>query len=102
MTDLSAVIGGGVYRGSAYPDLVGGYIFGDWGRGNGHLFIATPPSFGIGVWKFTELEVQISSGQAGIGQLLGIGQDEAGEFYILTRELGTGPSGNSGSICKLL
>jgi glucose/arabinose dehydrogenase len=99
--DLSAVIGGAVYRGSALPDLVGGYIFGDWGRGNGHLFMAYPPSFNIGEWKFMEMMVENPSGQAGIGQLLGIGHDEAGEIYILTREPGTGPSGNSGSVYKL-
>jgi uncharacterized repeat protein (TIGR03806 family) len=28
-----AVIGGFVYRGSALPDLVGSYVFGDWGTG---------------------------------------------------------------------
>jgi glucose/arabinose dehydrogenase len=99
--DLSAVISGGVYRGPAFPDLVGAYIFGDWGRGNGHLFIAYPPSVGIGTWKFTEIELEISSDQAEIGQLLGIGQDEDGEFYILAREPGTGPSGNAGSVYKL-
>jgi glucose/arabinose dehydrogenase len=100
--DLSAVIGGGVYRGSALPDLVGGYVFGDWGRGNGHLFIAYAPNVSTGTWQFTELKVEISSGQAGIGQLLGIGQDEDGEFYILTRQPGTGPTGNTGSVYKLV
>ena len=99
--DLSAVIDGGVYRGSAFPDLVGGYIFGDWGRGNGHLFIAYPPSVGVGSWKFTEIELEIPSGQVGIGQLLGIGRDEDGEFYILTRQPGAGPTGNTGSAYKL-
>jgi len=89
--DLSAVIGGGVYRGSALPYLVGGYIFGDWGRGNGHLFIAYPPRVGVGTWKFTEIELKIPSDQGGIGQLLGIGHDETGEFYILTnRQYGLG------------
>jgi len=40
--DLSAIIGGMVYQGTALPELRGGYVFGDWGRGNGHLFLALP------------------------------------------------------------
>ena len=98
--DLSAIIGGMVYRGKSLPEFTGDYLFGDWGRGNGHLFVASPPSFGIGSWRITEVEV--AGKQSEIGQLLGIGQDEEGELYVLTRVPGVGPTGNSGSIYKIV
>ena len=100
--DLSAIIGGPVYRGEAIPELAGGYIFGDWGRGNGHLFVAYPPTLGLGSWKITEIQTEVSGNQAEIGQLLGIGQDENGELYLLTKAPGVGAIGNSGSIYKMI
>ena len=100
--DLSAIIGGMVYRGNTIPELAGGYIFGDWGRGNGHLFVAYPPTLGLGSWKITEIQTEVSGNQAEIGQLLGIGQDENGELYLLTKAPGVGAIGNSGSIYKMI
>jgi glucose/arabinose dehydrogenase len=97
--DLSAVIGGMVYHGKAIPELAGKYIFGDWGKGNGHLFVADSPTFGVGAWKFIEMEV--SGNPSEIGQLLGIGQDENEELYLLTRAPGVGATGNSGSVYKI-
>ena len=95
--DLSAVIGGIVYRGKVIPELTGGYIFGDWGRGRGHLFVAYPPPFGFGIWEINEIPLEIE-----IGQLLGIGQDTVRELYLLTKAPGSGAIGNSGSIYKLV
>lgn len=95
--DLSAVIGGAVYRGKTIPVLAGGYIFGDWGRGRGHLFVAYPPYFGFGRWEVTEIPLKIE-----IGQLLGIGQDASGELYLLTKAPGLGAIGNSGAVYKLV
>ena len=100
--DLSAIIGGFIYRGQALPDLYGAYIFGDWGRGNGRLFIAHPPAFGIGLWEITELQVTIPGGQLGIGQLLGVGQDEHGELYLLVKAPGIGPTGDSGVVYRVV
>ena len=100
--DLSAIIGGLIYRGNTIPELAGGYIFGDWGRGNGHLFVAYPPTLGLGSWKITEIQTEVSGNQAEIGQLLGIGQDENGELYLLTKAPGVGAIGNSGSIYKMI
>jgi glucose/arabinose dehydrogenase len=94
--DLSAIIGGVVYRGEAIPELKDGYVFGDWGRGNGHLFVAYPPGFGSGLWDITEIQLDIE-----IGQLLGIGEDERGELYLLTKAPGVGASGNSGAAYKI-
>jgi glucose/arabinose dehydrogenase len=98
--DLSAIIGGMIYRGNAIPALMGGYVFGDWGRGNGRLFVAFPPSLGLGSWKITA--IQISENATKLGQLLGIGQDEKKELYLLTRAPGVGPTGNTGSIYKIV
>jgi len=100
--DLSAVIGGMVYHGKALPELNGGYIFGDWGRGNGHLFIAHPRALGRGSWNVTEIQMEIAGRTSGIGQLLGIGQDENGELYLLTKDPGIGATGNSGSVYKIV
>lgn len=100
--ELSAVIGGAVYRGRAIPELDGGYVFGDWGRGNGHLFVAHPPRFGLGLWQTTELQVESPDPSQGMGQLLGIGQDENGELYVLTKAPGIGATGDTGIVYKLV
>ena len=90
---LSAIIGGMVYRGKAIPEFVGGYIFGDWGRGQGRLFIAHPPQ-----WNMAEIQLDAPD----IGQLLGIGQDGDGELYLLTKAPGTGAAGTSGVVYKIV
>jgi len=95
--DLSAVIGGMIYHGAAISELNGGYVFGDWGRGNGHIFVANPPR-----WKMTEIQIEISGNTSGIGQLLGIGQDEKGELYLLTKAPGTGATGDTGVVYKVV
>jgi glucose/arabinose dehydrogenase len=100
--DLSAIVGGMIYRGETLSSLYGGYVFGDWGRGNGHLFVARPPTSGSGLWKITEIEVEIPDSPSGIGQLLGIGRDGHGELYLLTKDPGVGPVGESGRIYKLI
>ncbi|HJQ15142.1 MAG TPA: PQQ-dependent sugar dehydrogenase, partial [Anaerolineales bacterium] len=95
--DLSAVIGGVMYHGEAIPALKNGYVFGDWGRGNGHLFVAYRPGFGSGLWDITEIQLDFE-----IGQLLGIGEDERGELYLLTKAPGVGAIGNSGAVYKIV
>jgi hypothetical protein len=66
------------------------------------LFVAYPPYFGRGLWKITEIQVEVPENQSGMGQLLGIGQDRDGEIYLLTKDPGTGPVGNSGSVYKII
>jgi glucose/arabinose dehydrogenase len=100
--DLSAIIGGMIYQGNALSELNGGYIFGDWGRGNGRLFIAHSRIVDSGLWKITEIEVSVPGNGSGMGQLLGIGQDENGNLYLLTKAPGVGASGNTGYIYKLV
>ena len=100
--DLSAVIGGMVYRGGAIPELRDGYIFGDWGRGDGHLFVAFPPNLGTGMWHMTEIQVEIPGNPSGMGQLLGIGEDENEELYLMTKAPGTGATGDRGAVYKIV
>lgn len=95
-SDLSAIIGGVVYGGDAIPELKGGYVFGDWGRGNGHLFVAYPPGLGAGLWKISEIQLETK-----LGQLLGIGEDEGGEIYLLTKAPGV-DAGGSGAVYKIV
>jgi len=66
-----AVIGGNVYRGSAYPALVGGYLFTDSCSGT---VWAIPASA-------TSLVQPVPVGQVA-GSPAGFGEDAAGELYI--------------------
>jgi glucose/arabinose dehydrogenase len=66
-----SVTGGHVYRGSRYPQLVGRYLFGDFG--SGRIWALDQPQ--PGQWRMVELmrsRLQISS----------FGEDEAGELYV--------------------
>jgi hypothetical protein len=100
--NLSAIIGGGVYRGQFFPELVGSYIFGDWGRGKGRLFAAHPPVITFLPWNIEEIPVELEGNQSELGQLLGIGQDKTGELYLLTKAPGIGVTGSSGAIYRIM
>ena len=100
--NLSAIIGGGIYHGSSIPELEGSYIFGDWGRGEGRLFAAFPASFPSRSWAIEEIQIEPPGNQSALGQLLGIGQDQAGEFYLLTKAPGVGVTGNTGAIYRVV
>lgn len=88
-----AVIGGYVYQGSNYPALAGKYLFGDFGQSfvvpGGRLFYMDVE----GADAFNIREAFIAPDGAPLGQaLLGIGEDEGGELYILAAD-NIGPSG---------
>ena len=100
--NLSAIIGGGIYRGNDLPALEGSYVFGDWGQGQGRLFAAHPSVYPFRRWEIEEVQVELPAGQTELGQLLGIGQDDAGELYLLTKAPGLGATGNSGVIYKII
>ena len=97
------VIGGYVYRGEAIPALDGQYFFGDYSAGfdapAGRIFAAKEGSDG----KWTMRELSIGSAADGrLGSfLLGFGQDEAGEVYVLTSQV-IGPSGQTGRVWKVV
>jgi len=73
-----SVTGGHVYRGSAIPDLVGWYVFGDFGSGN--LF-AIPEDSVAG----TEAEVLLDTSIS----IVAFGEAVNGELYVVDYSVGT-------------
>ena len=73
----STIIGGGVYRGSEQPGLVGGYVFADFGSGNVFVIDAA-------VNASTEPVLALESG----ANISGFGEDEAGELYATDLQSG--------------
>jgi len=94
-----AVIGGYVYRGSALPALQGRFVFGDFSADfgpTGQLFHAA--TTGPLAWERRTFELP---GAAPLGRyLLGIGQDAAGELYMLVSQ-SLGPTGTTGQVLRL-
>ncbi len=70
-----SVIGGFVYRGTALPEFYGDYIFGDL---NGRLFVGD-----LSTGEIEELILGLDDRSLGTS-LIGFGQDEQNELYVLT------------------
>jgi hypothetical protein len=99
-----SIMGGHVYRGAALPELTGHYVFGDWSTSfslpDGHLFVASPPAGGSGLWSMQPLSIE-GRDAANLGEfVLGLGEDAAGELYLLTSEVGA-PSGTTGKVYRI-
>lgn len=96
-----SVIGGYIYRGADLPDLAGRYVFGDFSRGfgpDGSLLVAT--NTGGPSWSLEELVIA-GEPNGRIGRyVLGFGEDEHGELYVLTQDA-LGPTGTSGKVFKI-
>ncbi|XP_023655230.1 hedgehog-interacting protein [Paramormyrops kingsleyae] len=95
----SAPVGGFIYRGCQSRRLYGSYAFGDR---SGNLRILQKPSAGR-PWQEKPLCVG-SSGTCGSsisGQILGFGEDELGEVYILVTSKSMAQS-NNGKLYKLV
>jgi glucose/arabinose dehydrogenase len=79
-----SIIGGYVYQGSASPDAVGCYIFGDWSTGflipSGKLYYLAENTSGI--WD--RYEFNLHNEKPLHRFILGFGEDESGELYMLT------------------
>jgi glucose/arabinose dehydrogenase len=71
-TEGNAVMGGYVYRGTTLPQLLGAYIFGDFGSGK-IWELREDPS---GIWTRVLL---LSTGK----NISSFGQDQAGEIYVV-------------------
>ncbi len=76
-----SITGGYVYRGSAIPELVGKYVFGDFSSGfftpNGRIFYSDLTTGEIN-------EFILSGGDAPLGTFVkGMGQDDDGELYLM-------------------
>lgn len=98
------VVGGYVYRGSALPDLEGYYIFGDYSASeeapDGTLFWAEESDEG-GMWEWGELHVAGMENERLGAHVLGIGQDENGELYVMTSQ-SSAPAGETGQVWRLV
>jgi glucose/arabinose dehydrogenase len=77
-SDGTTVTGGYVYRGTQYPNLVGHYIFADFGNGN--FWTILPDGQGGGI--------PTKHGALGAGNPSTFGEDAAGELYVA--DYGTG------------
>lgn len=97
------IVGGHVYRGRDLREFSGDYLFGDYSREeeepDGSLFVAEPSSTGL--WGLEQLEVERRPGARLHHFVLGFGQDNAGEVYVLTSDA-TGPSGATGRVYRLV
>jgi glucose/arabinose dehydrogenase len=90
-----AVVGGFVYRGTAIPDLLGRYVFGDYvlpEAMTGRLFYLGEAN--------EILEFDLGEQEVLGLNLLGFGQDAAGELYVMANATGT-PFGETGVILRI-
>ena len=99
-----AIVGGFVYRGSVMPDLRGRYVFGDWSADwttqqptpRGSLLVTDPLPADAGPWTWRKLTLDEPLARF----VTGIGEDGAGELYVMTRGL-VGPVGLSGAVYRI-
>lgn len=96
-----AIVGGFVYRGGELPALRGRYVFGDFvdpDTGLGRLmYLNKKDPSPESPAKVSELRLV---GSAFPGSLLGMGEDDQGNLYVLTSTTGA-PVGNTGSVHRL-
>jgi glucose/arabinose dehydrogenase len=92
-----SVIGGFVYRGTAIPELVGRYVFGDFAA---RLFYLEETE----IREFPLTGATLPSSLIGAAlppSLLGFGQDADGELYVMANQTGV-PFGETGVVLKIL
>jgi glucose/arabinose dehydrogenase len=93
-------VGGYVYRGNKLAGLNGNYLFGVWtqhhGKPNGAIFAAEVAG-DQGPWDYRKLHFRGKPGNAFGHYVLGFGQDNNGEVYILGTDE-EGPTGKTGKV----
>jgi hypothetical protein len=124
-TEGLAVIGGFIYRGTRFPDMVGRYVFGDWSRvfndpagpdNYGRLFYLQEKDFGARSKLFTIKEFKNFADECqrlGLTErsrppgpfeqslaVSGFAQDENGDLFILGNRTGMA-TGTGGVILRL-
>ncbi|MDB6030109.1 MAG: hypothetical protein JWM16_447 [Verrucomicrobiales bacterium] len=101
------ITGGYVYRGKAFPSLVGKYVFADWSRSmaipDGTLLVATIPSPGSGGARWTARPLALKDFPEGRIKafIWALGEDEVGELYVLTNGANS-VSATRGKVFKLV
>jgi hypothetical protein len=100
---LLTIIGGYVYRGQVAPQLDGRYIFGAYSTDEmvaaGAVYAAMPVS-NAGLWTTEKIAFSGSANGAVGHYVLGFGQDQRGEVYVMTTD-NTGPTGSTGGVFRL-
>ena len=113
--DLGVVlVGGRIYNGTEIPGLAGRYVFGYWSdnfaAGNAALLAATPPAGwnasefpgsaenltpgDVAMWRLQRVNVTGTPAGTVAAFLLGFGEDENSDLYVLTTDLG-GPDAST-------
>jgi glucose/arabinose dehydrogenase/plastocyanin len=91
-----AIVGGYMYRGTAFPNLLGRYITGDFGQFDtpaGRLFVLDRSEF---------RELRLGTDNRTLGHWIkGFGQDQQGELYVFA-STNLGPTGTSGRMFKIV
>ncbi len=97
--DGSAIIGGYIYHGTAIPELVGKYVFGDFTTNfavpGGRLFYAD-----LNTGLINEFVIGLDNRNLNL-YLKGFGQDNSGEIYVLASQF-LGPYGTGGKVLKIV
>jgi glucose/arabinose dehydrogenase len=95
-----SIIGGYVYHGSASPAVEGSYVFGDWStdfvKPRGKLYYLSENTTGI--WH--QFEFNLKNQKPLNRFILGIGEDESSELYLLT-SWATGTVFPSGEVWRI-
>lgn len=101
------VTGGYVYRGKAFPSLVGKYIFADWSRSmalpSGTMLVATIAASGSSAPRWTIHPLALKDFPDGRIKnfIWALGEDEDGELYVLTNGINS-VANTRGKVFKLV
>jgi glucose/arabinose dehydrogenase len=101
------ITGGYVYRGKAFPSLVGKYVFADWSRSmaipDGTLLVATipPASSGPARWTVQPLALKAFPNGRIKSFIWALGEDADGELYVLANGINSAVQ-TRGKVFKLV
>jgi glucose/arabinose dehydrogenase len=101
------ITGGYVYRGKAFPELVGKYVFADWSRSmaipEGTLLVATIPPQSSDAARWTVRPLGLTEFPNGRIKafIWALGEDDEGELYVLTNGANL-VTGTRGKVFKLV
>jgi glucose/arabinose dehydrogenase len=99
------ITGGYVYRGKAFPSLVGKYVFADWSRSmaiaDGTLLVATIPPEAGARWAVQPLALKEFPNGRIKSYIWALGEDHDGELYVLANGINS-VAQNRGKVFKLV
>lgn len=108
------IVGGYVYRGDSLSaaEINGQYVFGTWSRGyeteaqeehlGGAVFVAEPQEDTLWTVRQVQFDETTNATNGDLNEfVLGFGQDNSGEMYVLTSQE-EGPTGNTGTVYRLV